>query len=178
MKKIIIYLMVLVLIVVIGLLFFNGTNKGKIVEKKLPLETKTEKTGGKVFDGDYIYFEYSDKYDLSEVETTDGRVLNNIMLADKTVGGGKIIINLSRLTQDINDLPSVQIRRLKKDEYSEEVGMLTDLRGLLFRTIDKKERVLFVRNKETILTIAMTVSNDDVTVEKEWQDFLATVRWK
>ena len=137
-----------------------------------PRETKT-------YDDGYITWKYLGKYDLSKVGTTDGRVLTNVTMLDKTQGGGQYVINLSRLTQSLDDIPSVQMRRIKKADYTEEVGMIGDLRGLMFRTTDKKERVLFVNYKDTILTIAMTVNtNDFATTEKEWNDFLATVKWK
>lgn len=179
MKKILIITLslLLVLMVVVMFLFLNGKNKGKIVVGKPSTSSEVENNESvKKYDDGYISFEYLSKYSVSKVATTDGRVITNILLLDNSIGGGKIVVNLTRLVQSLDDIPSVQLRRSKKDQYTEEVGNMRDYRGLLFRTADKKERVLFVNNKDTILTIAMTVStNDFSTTEKEWQDLLKTV---
>lgn len=181
MKKILVISVAILLVVIVVLMFvfLNGTNKGKIVVGNSLNNSKVENDeSAKKYDDGYIVFDYPAKYLVSKVGTIDGRVLTNALLQDGSVGGGKIAVNLTRLTQNLDDIPSVQMRRLKKDQYTEEVGNMGDYRGLLFRTTDKKERVLFINNKDTILTVAMTVLSDDfATTEKEWQEFLRTVRF-
>ena len=126
----------------------------------------------------YLWWKYLVKYEIEPVETTDGRVLVNQKMIDKSVGGTTIVVTLMRLSQDIDEVPGVQFRRQRIDEYTEEIGIMGSLRGLLFRTIDKKERTLYVKKADKLLMVTMTASSNDPGVEEEFQDLLKTIEWK
>jgi hypothetical protein len=167
-------IVLLAVIILVTIVVLKQLNNQK---ENVSLETKNTETGEtKIYNDGYIIWEYPSKYEISKIETTDGRVITNVMLADKSTGI-KYTINLTQLTQGLDDIPSVQMRRLNKNEYTEEVGMMGDLRGLLFRTIDRKERMFFVKNKNAILTILMATNSDSTEIEEEFQTFLKSFKW-
>lgn len=170
-----IILAILAVIIVSVAMIIIGQLKNQTV--KTSSEEKKEEVGEmKIYDDGYIKFEYSNKYEISEIESTDGRVITNIMLSDKNTGTN-YTVNLAQLSQSLNDLPSVQMRRSNKMDYSEEVGMIGNLRGLLFRTLDRKERMFFVKNQNVILTILTITNSDSVEIETEFQNFLKSLKW-
>ncbi len=174
-KKTGIILAILAVIIVSVAMIIIGQLKNQTV--KTSSEEKKEEVGEmKIYDDGYIKFEYSNKYEISEIESTDGRVITNIMLSDKSTGTN-YTVNLAQLSQSLNDLPSVQMRRSNKMDYSEEVGMIGNLRGLLFRTLDRKERMFFVKNQNVILTILTITNSDSVEIETEFQNFLKSLKW-
>jgi hypothetical protein len=88
-----------------------------------------------------------------------------------------VLFNLRGASQDLSELTEVQMRRRNTLQYSEEVGIKGDERGLLFRTADKKERTIFLKKGVRLLTITLTADSADKDWETEFQGLIDSVEW-
>lgn len=158
---------ILATLIVLAILVGNGRSDYKEVVDKV------ENTPG-VFRNNYLSFNYRPEYVLEEVPTTDGRVMVNLKLSDSR---SVILLNLRGANQELQELSEVQVRRKNTLQYSEEVGIKGEERGLLFRTADKKERTLFLKKGARLLTLTLTADSSDKSWEDEFQKLVDSIKW-
>lgn len=162
-------LVVVLALIVLGIVIIGQKNNSKIVD------TKTENIETNTYVGDYLKFTYLPKYTLEKIPTTDGRVLINVKLKSTDE---QMLIYSAWEKQELDQLADVQMRRGKSWQYSEEVARMGEIRGLLFRTADKKERTAFFLKNGQLLVVTLTAKTNDPIVEKEFQEFLEKFVWK
>jgi len=88
-----------------------------------------------------------------------------------------ILLNLRGASQELGEISEVQMRRANTFQYSEEVGIKGEARGLLFRTADRKERTVFFKKGARLLTVTLTANSADPIWDKEFQDLIDSVEW-
>ncbi len=165
-KYLIIAGIVLVILVILGIIFGG---------KKIALKTVPQTSDAAyMFSSDYLRFNYLSKYTEVKVPTTDGRVLVNIKM---TSNDGQMLLYLANATQELDQVSEVLMRRATTWQYSEEVARMGELRGLLFRTADKKERTVFFENKGQLLEVTLTAPANDPKYDQEFQTFLDGLNW-
>ena len=148
---------------------------GKDGAKKVMPEVKVvEQSVPGNFKNNYMAFKYLPEYTLEDVPTTDGRVMVNVKL---TKPNSVILLNLRGASQELGEISEVQMRRANTFQYSEEVGIKGEARGLLFRTADRKERTVFFKKGARLLTVTLTANSADPTWDKEFQDLIDSVEW-
>lgn len=159
---------ILAVLIILAILVGNGQ------DKEINNNVEQNKSVPGVFRSNYISFNYRPEYTLQEVPTTDGRVLVNLKLMGER---STVLFNLRGASQDLPELTEVQMRRRNTLQYSEEVGIKGDERGLLFRTADKKERTIFLKKGARLLTITLTADSADKEWETEFQELVDSVEW-
>ena len=162
-------LVAVIVLIVLGTLMIVRKNNSKVSE------IKVDNNVANTYIGDYLKFTYLPKYTLEKIPTTDGRVLINVKL--KSVDEQMLIYSAWE-KQELDQLADVQMRRGKSWQYSEEVARMGEIRGLLFRTADKKERTAFFLKNGQLLVVTLTAKTNDPVVEKEFQEFLEKIVWK
>ena len=129
--------------------------------------------------GTYIGFNYPTNYSLAKINTTDGRVLENWLLTQKdSTSPTTISLTLFSSSKDLGTFEPVQSRRNDTSSYTEEVSRMKAQRGILFRTIDRKERTAFFTNNRQILMVDYIAKSTDPTNETEFQNFLEGINWE
>jgi hypothetical protein len=159
---------VLAVLIVLAMLVGNGQDKDVVND------VEQSKSIPGVFRSNYISFKYRPEYIIEDILTTDGRVLVNLKLTGER---STVLFNLRGASQDLSELTEVQMRRRNTLQYSEEVGIKGDERGLLFRTADKKERTIFLKKGARLLTITLTADSADKEWESEFQGLVDSVEW-
>jgi len=151
--------------------------KPKVTEISVALPTEVNKNIN-VYENEYLYFEYPQKYSLVNLPIRDGRVYTYVSF-EGGLDVTKMELIFRESTQDLNGLPDVKMRRANNYQYSEEVARIGEERGLLFRTADWKERVVYLMKKGRLLQVTMiTVGPYSDEYENEFQNILKTVIWK
>jgi|GEM_PF-5613180 len=155
-----------------ALLFIQNTPKSAT---KTPAIVSTDGQ----YIGTYIKFNYPTNFFLTKVNTTDGRVLENWLLTQKdSPTPTTISLTLFSSSKDLGTFEPVQTRRNDTSLYSEEVSRMKSQRGILFRTIDRKERTVFFTNNRQILMVDYIAKSIDSTNEIEFQNFLDGISWE
>jgi len=131
-----------------------------------------------VYKGDYLGFRYPKKFKLEKVVTTDGRVLENWFLTESTASATTIAITLFASNKELGDFEPVAQRRADTTQFIEAVGRMRQQRGILFKTIDNKERTVFFTNKKRILMVDYIAKTTDPEKETEYQNFLEGINWE
>ena len=157
---------ILIVLVILGIVFGN---KKTITKTTVPASNTAY-----MFNSDYLRFNYLAKYTVAKVPTTDGRVFVNIKM---TSNDGQMLLYLANATQELDQVSEVLMRRATTWQYTEEVARIGELRGLLFRTADKKERTVFFENKGQLLEITLTAPTNDQKYDQEFQTFLDGLNW-
>ena len=172
-------LIVLGIIFVFGLILLLIESRANVVKVMVNKSGPTPTIGTeKIYDSDYFNFNYKSKYEIKQIPTTDGRVLENLKISAEDELTLIMSINLTQLSQELSDLSEIQMRRANTWQYSETVARMGEYRGLLFHTADKKEKTAFFKKNNGVLTISMTTNSNDLAYEKEFQDFLDSFEWK
>lgn len=176
-KQFIIFTSVILVIVLIGVYVWGKDEMRGTIKSTDTGENEAERQESRVYKDDYLTWEYSPRYELRQVPTTDGRVLTNVELLGQ--GGLAIdyVVTLRWASQELADFSAVQFRRLRKDEYVEKVAEWGDFRGLLFLTEDQKERTVFFRKGGQILTVSMRSNSNDPELGEEFKNFWQSIAW-
>ncbi|MBP9817869.1 hypothetical protein KBC75_03925 [Candidatus Shapirobacteria bacterium] len=173
-------IVVTVIIIAIGGVFLWGRSesRGKVVVGQRAKITPIKKIENMTYDDDYLNWKYGSKFEMRKIETTDGRVLTNIELLGNVGLAVHYTITLREASQELADFSAVQFRRSRPDQYTEGIAEWGEKRGLLFTTEDNKEKTVFFREKDRILTVSMTVNSNDPELDKEFKTFWQGIEWK
>jgi hypothetical protein len=174
-KKIIVPTLAILVVAVVML--FIAYSKGWL-SKPGSLNSKQDTSDLKEYKGDYLTFKYPKKFTLAKVATIDGRVLENLKLTEEGDNSTVITINLLASDKDLTVFEPVTERRADRNQYLEEVGRMRELRGVLFRTVDKKERTVYFSNKRRVLTVDYIAKTLDLEKETEYQNLLDGMIWE
>ncbi len=117
-------------------------------------------------------------YNKEAIPTTDGRIIENWKLTENNSSPTLIYVTLISSTKDLGDFEPVQERRSNPLQYTEEVGRMKNKRGILFRTIDQKERDVFFSNKNQILLVYYIAKTTDPSKETEFAKFIDNISWQ
>lgn len=112
------------------------------------------------------------------VPTSDGRVIENWKLTENNNSPTLIYVTLISSTKDLDDFEPVHERRNNPIQYLEEIGRMKDRWGILFRTIDQKERDIFFSNKTQILVIYYIAKTTNPSEETKFLNFLDNITWQ
>lgn len=149
-------------------------NKSKINQSG---SSYTSGQSQKHYQGDYLGFFYPNNYTLEKINTTDGRVLENWKVTENNTLPTIITLTLINSSKDLVDFEPIKERRRNPIQYLEEIGRKQEIRGILFRTIDRKERMIFFSNKTQILIVDFIAKTTDPTKEIEFQTFVDNIDW-
>jgi hypothetical protein len=165
-------------IIAIVLMFFGAFIAVSRKPKPTQPSTPTVSTGS-VYQSDYLSFTYPTNFTLEKVITTDARVVENWKLTQKdNPAPTTITLMLFTSTKDLATFEPLASQRRDPGQYLEEVSRMNNLRGILFRTIDKKERIVYFSNKKEILLVDYIAKTTDPGHEIEFQTFLDQINWK
>lgn len=141
---------------------------------------EVENPGWKKYESEYLMFEYPEKYQLVKKPTSDGRVYTYAQFVGDETNIKNMTLMFRESTQGLNELPDVKMRRGDTLQYSEEVGRIgEDIRGLLFRTADRKERVAYFIKKGRLLEVVLVSQGPYAeAIESEFRQILNSVVWK
>jgi hypothetical protein len=170
--KLLAFLIIFVLVLA-GLYYF----KFQKPVTNLSNQSSTIKTN--TYKSNYLSFAYPSNFKLDKITTTDGRVVENWRLT-KTDNPSPttILLMLFVSNKDLSDFEPVVERRRDPNQYTEQIGRKSNQRGILFRTIDNKERVVYFSNKNQILLVDYIATTTDPAKETEFQNFLEQIDWK
>lgn len=175
MKKIFVVLGVLMVILVAAQIFLS--NSPAPVAEKISEEGSEIDPNLQLFKNEYISFVYPKVFTLENIPTTDGRVYANVKITSPDGVSSRFLLIERAMSQDLEELDDIKIRRADSLQYSEEIARVNDLRGFLFRTADKKERTVYFKKDGRLLVVTLTSASPFDEAEREFQDFLSTVSW-
>lgn len=129
------------------------------------------------FENEYIRVGYPDVYILEQVPSTDGRVRANLKISSVDKTSERYLLLLREMSQELDELEDIRMRRRDKLQYTEEVARINELRGFLFRTADRKERSAYFKKNGRLLVVTLTSTRTFDEAESEFQQLLERVEW-
>lgn len=131
------------------------------------------------YDAKNFSFAYENKYQLRE-NAVGGKIKGNWELVGNPGVVTHLVITESQaVSGDIEDIPGVLMRRLKKDQYTESTINWGETEGVFFNKTDGLEMTAFFLKDGQAVTVAMTAdSNDDTGLRNEFQKLVDSMQIK
>lgn len=158
--------------------FWAGSSNQGTVYETAPRAASSEPATN-LFDGTYIAFEYSSRYDVERLPA-GGDDLELYRLSANTNFDKRLAVAVSRLPGGQLQQNSAYVLRstATSDYASQEVTLADGSVATVFTKMDNLERTAFIKKGERVAVLAFTTTGNLDNLEPEVDAVLQTFRWK